>query len=79
MSYGSFCGSAPRYIDSEDVRIVPVVVAELELGDVEWEILCTHFVEGSHDAAFDEAPEAVNGLGMDRTPTTYSLRLWRTA
>ena len=57
--------SAPRYGTAEDVRVIPVVVPELELGDVQRQILCADLVERAHDAAFHEAPEAVNGLGMD--------------
>jgi hypothetical protein len=34
----SFCGSAPRYGTAKDVRIVPVVVAELKFGHVERQI-----------------------------------------
>ncbi len=34
----SFCGSAPRYSSTENIRVVPVVIAELKLGHVERQI-----------------------------------------
>jgi hypothetical protein len=42
----------------EDVRVLPVVVAELELGNVQRQILVTDLVETAHDAALNQRPEA---------------------
>jgi hypothetical protein len=32
-SFGSFCASASTYGRAEDVRVIPVVIPKLELGD----------------------------------------------
>jgi hypothetical protein len=51
----------------EDIRILPIVVAELELGDIERHIFTAHFVECADNAALEDRPEAFNGLSMDCT------------
>jgi hypothetical protein len=50
----------------EDVRILTVVIAELELGDIQRHILPAHFVECSGDATLEDRPEAFDGLSVDR-------------
>jgi hypothetical protein len=52
---------------SEDVRVLPIVIAELELGDIERHIFAAHFVECADYATFEDRPEAFNGLSVDRT------------
>lgn len=59
--------SAALYGSSENVRVHAVIVAELELGDVQREIFGADFVEGADDAALHQRPEAFNGLRVDRT------------
>lgn len=59
------CASALRYGGPEDDAVVPVVVAELELGHVEWQVLGAGLVEGAHDPALDEGPEPVDRLRVD--------------
>lgn len=59
-SLGPYGASATRYGCTEDVRVVPVVVAPFKLRDVKREILAADLVEAAHDAALDEGPEAVN-------------------
>jgi hypothetical protein len=49
----------------EDVRVLPVIIAELELGDIERYILPAHFVERADDAALKNRPEAFDGLSVD--------------
>lgn len=56
--------SAPRYGIAEDIRVLPVVVAPLKLGDVERQILAANVVERADDAALDERPEAFNTSSM---------------
>src|SRR5262249_16059338 len=65
-SCGSWCASAPCYGRSEDVTVVPVVVAELELRDVKWQLLLANFMEAAHYAAFNQRPEALNRVRVDR-------------
>jgi hypothetical protein len=55
---------------SENIGIVPIIVAELKLGNIEVKVLFADLVEVSHDAAFDQRPEAFDGLSVD-APTTY--------
>jgi hypothetical protein len=50
---------------SEDVRVLPVIIAELELGNIERHIFAAHFVECADDAALEDRPEAFDGLSVD--------------
>jgi hypothetical protein len=50
---------------TEDVRVLAVVVAELELGDVERQILVGYLMEGADHAALHERPETFDGLSVD--------------
>jgi hypothetical protein len=49
----------------ENVRILPVVIAELELGNIERHIFPAHFVERADHAALENRPEALDGLGVN--------------
>ena len=46
---------------SEDVRVLPIIVAELKLGDIERHIFSAHFVERADHAALkiDQNPSMV--------------------
>jgi hypothetical protein len=50
---------------SENVLIMPIIIAELELSNIEMQVLFADLVEVSHDAAFDQRPEAFDGLSVD--------------
>jgi hypothetical protein len=50
---------------SEDVRILPVIISELELGNIERHIFPAHFMERADNTAFEDRPEAFDGLSMD--------------
>ena len=58
--------SAPFDRCPENVHILPVVVTELELGNIERHIFAAHFVERADYAAFENRPEAFDGLSVDR-------------
>jgi hypothetical protein len=45
--------SAPFDRCSKNVHVLPVVVAELELGDVERHVFPAHFVERADNATFE--------------------------
>jgi hypothetical protein len=60
---------------SEDVRILPVIVPELELGDIERHIFAAHFVERSYHAALEDRPEAFDSLRVDRTNDILTSRM----
>src|SRR6266516_4464255 len=59
--------SAFRNNRSENVRVHAIIVAELELGNIERQIFLADFVEGSDHATFDDRPETFNSLRVDRT------------
>jgi hypothetical protein len=50
---------------SENVRVLAIVVAKLELGNIERHICPAHFVECADHAALEDRPEAFNRLSMD--------------
>jgi hypothetical protein len=56
---------APIDCRSENVRVPPVVVAELEFGDIERHIFAAHFVECTDHTALKDRPEAFDGLSVD--------------
>jgi hypothetical protein len=58
--------SAPLNRGLKDVRILAVVVAELEFGDIQRKIFCSDLVMGTRDAALEQRPEAFNGVRMNR-------------
>ena len=60
------CGSAPRYGNTRNVRVISAVVPEPELGHVEREVLSVDLVEGAHDAALDKRSGTVDRLRVDR-------------
>src|ERR1700691_4016798 len=52
---------------SENIRVVPIVVAELKLGHVERQIFAADLVIAAHDAAFNQRPETLNRIGVNCT------------
>jgi hypothetical protein len=64
---------AARDSRSENVCVLQVIVAELELGNMEVQVLFADLVEGPDQPRFDEGPEAFN-----RPAAENSLRppLW---
>jgi hypothetical protein len=44
---------------SENIRVLPIVIAELELGDIEWHVFTAHFMERANHAALENRPEAL--------------------
>jgi hypothetical protein len=51
---------------AENVRIPPMVVAELKFRDVQRHIFGADLVERTHDTALENRPEAFNRIGVDR-------------
>lgn len=58
---------------AEDIGVAAVVVAELELCDVAREVLPTHLVEGADHTALHQRPEALDGVGMDRADSVFTI------
>lgn len=57
---------APRHRASEDVRVISVVVPELESAMYSGMYLAADFVEGADNTAFKDRPETFNRLRVDR-------------
>ncbi len=53
----------------ENVRVRPVIIAELELGDIERRVLFADLVEGSDHAALDQRPEAFKRVRVNDADT----------
>src|SRR5205823_12757993 len=51
---------------SEDVRIHAVIIAELEFGNIQRHVFGAHLMERADHAAFEDRPEAFDGLSMHR-------------
>jgi hypothetical protein len=49
----------------ENVRVLPVVISELEFRNIERHIFAAHFVERADYAALEDRPEAFNGLSVN--------------
>src|SRR3984893_8241014 len=58
---------------TEDVGIIPVVIAELKFRDVERHVFGAHLAECAHHVALEDGPEALNCLGMDRANSVLPL------
>jgi hypothetical protein len=57
--------SAGCYRSTEDVLVIPVVVPELELRDVERQVFPADLVVRADHAALEQRPEAFNRVGVD--------------
>jgi len=73
-SFGSSCVSATTYGRPEDVRVVPIIVPELEFRNIERQIFAADLVVGPDHSSFDERPEALNRIGMDRADNMLADR-----
>lgn len=71
--HGSFCASASCYGCSENIAVVAVIVPELKFRDVEMQILFADVVEGSNDTTLEDAPEALNRIGVDSADNIFFL------
>lgn len=59
---------------AEDVRIQALVIAKLELVDVEMQVLLADLIKCPNDAAFHDGLESFNGIGMHRIDDILTLR-----
>jgi hypothetical protein len=58
---------------SENIVIKAVIIAELELRNIEVKIFFAHVVEGADDAALEDASKTFNRLGMNRADDVLML------
>ncbi len=70
---GVSCTLAPTDRRSEDVRVLPVVVTELEFRDIQRHVFGAHLVERAHHAALEDRPEAFDCLSVDRADDVLAL------
>jgi len=71
-SLGASCGSATRYGRTEDILVLPIVIPEFKFRNIQGKVLGGNLVEGAHDAAFDQRPEAFDGVGMNSTDHVFA-------
>jgi hypothetical protein len=60
---------------SENIRVLTVVITELELGNIERHIFSAHFVECADYAALEYRPEAFNRLSVDCADDILTARM----
>jgi hypothetical protein len=58
------------YRRSEDVSVLPIVIAELKFSDIQRQIFVTDLVEAPHDAALNQRPKSLNCVGMNDSSNT---------
>src|SRR5262245_716118 len=58
---------------TEDVGILPVVMTIRELGQVQRQIVLADFMERTHDATLQQAPEAIQVRRMDIAAHIFTL------
>jgi hypothetical protein len=66
-SHGSFGVSASLNRRAEDVRVLTVIITELELGHIQRHIFPAHFVKCANNTALENRPEAFDGLSVNCT------------
>jgi Leucine-rich repeat (LRR) protein len=54
------------YRRSENVSVLPIVISDLELGNIERKIFAAYLVERAGDASLDNGPKAFDSLSMHR-------------
>jgi hypothetical protein len=58
---------------SENVIVEAIIIPELELRNVKWHVFGADLVERANDAALENAPKALNRLGVDRADDILML------
>jgi hypothetical protein len=71
----SYCTSAASYGYAENIFIVPIVKAELELVQIERQVLCADVVIRADNATLEQRPERFNRIGMDFTAHIFAARM----
>jgi len=64
--------SAACYRRSEDIGVMAVVVPELKFSDVQRQIFLADLVIAADDPALEDAPEALNRIGMDSSDDVFA-------
>ena len=66
MARGASVKLSPADRRAEDIGVMPVVISELKLGNVERQTLCADFVKRANHAMFQDRPKAFNRIRVDR-------------
>jgi len=74
-AFSGFDASTTTYCRAENIRVVPIVVAELKFGDVERQIFAADLVETADDATLQQRPEAVDCPGVDNAVNVLLCRM----
>ncbi len=61
------CLSASCYRRAEDIGVLAIVEAELELREVERQVLLAHVVEAAYNASFEQRPERFDGVRVGQS------------
>src|ERR1700733_4229952 len=69
--------SAACYRLTENVSIGAVIISELKLSNVQWHIFAADLVEAADNAAFEDAPEALNRVRMHRADDVLASGMMR--
>lgn len=60
---------------SENVVVKAIIVPELELCNVKMQVFLAHVMESTNDTALEDAPEALNRIGMHRANDVLPMRV----
>jgi hypothetical protein len=71
----TFLNLAPFNCRSENVRVVPIVVAELKFRDIQRHIFGAHLVECANHTAFENRPKALDCIRVNRTNNVTLCRV----
>jgi hypothetical protein len=69
--YISIFVSASRNCRPENVRVLTIVVSELEFRNVQQHVFGAHLVKCAHHTAFEDRPEAFDGLSVNRAEYSH--------
>jgi len=69
--HGAISASLDRR--SENVRVLPIIITELEFGNIERHIFAAQFVECADHATLENRPESFDGLRVDRADDIWPL------
>lgn len=64
--------SAACYRRSENIGVLAAIIPELKFGDVKRQVLLADLVIAADDAALEDAPEALNRVGMDSPDDVFA-------
>lgn len=64
---------------SENIFVQPIIIPELEFGNIERQVFAANLMIGADDAALNQAPETFNRVRVDRTDHIFAAGMMRRA